>query len=47
MIVSGSQRLGPLLGTFSYTATITNNTFSATYRSKRDWGQWKLQRCCR
>lgn len=44
----GSQRLGPIMGTFSYEATITPGDFKATYRSRRDCGQWNMQQanCC-
>lgn len=40
----GSRRLGPLMGTFYYEATITGNQFNASYRSKRDCGQWNMTR---
>ena len=47
----GSQRLGPIMGTFCYEATITGDQFKATYSSKRDCGQWNMKRhdccCCR
>ena len=46
IVVSGSKRLGPLMGTFSYQATITADRFDATYNSKRDWGKWSMSRCC-
>jgi hypothetical protein len=42
--LSGAKRLGPLMGTFSYDATITNNDFQATYRSRRDNGMWWMSR---
>ena len=44
----GSQRLGPIMGTFCYEATITGDQFKATYSSKRDCGQWNMTRhdCC-
>lgn len=44
MVVSGSRKLGPLGGTFSYQATITEGQFSATYSSGRDRGTWNLSR---
>ena len=46
--VRGSQRLGPIMGTFSYEATITADQFKATYSSRRDCGQWNMTRldCC-
>lgn len=40
----GSRKLGPLMGTFSYEATVTADQFRATYRSKRDCGQWNMNR---
>lgn len=40
----GSRRLGPMMGTFYYEATITGNQFNATYRSKRDCGKWNMTR---
>ena len=40
----GSRKLGPLMGTFYYEATITENQFKASYRSKRDCGQWNMTR---
>ena len=44
----GSKKLGPLMGTFRYEATITGDEFKATYRSKRDCGQWNMTRqACR
>ena len=44
----GSQRLGPVMGTFSYEATIEGDRFEATYQSRRDCGKWTLsQRDCK
>lgn len=40
----GSHRLGPIMGTFTYEGTITADAFRATYRSKRDCGQWNMDR---
>ncbi len=40
----GSRKLGPLMGTFYYEAAITENQFKASYRSKRDCGQWNMTR---
>ena len=40
----GSRKLGPLMGTFSYQATLTADEFKASYRSKRDCGQWNMTR---
>ena len=44
MRLSGSQRLGPIMGSFTYSVTITPDRFEASYQSKRDWGQWTLSR---
>jgi len=46
IVVRGSKRLGPFMGTFSYQATITADRFDASYNSKRDWGKWSMSRCC-
>jgi hypothetical protein len=43
MMIQGSKRL-PLMGEFQYQATITGNSFDATYRSRRDQGFWQMQR---
>lgn len=46
--LQGSQKLGPIMGTFCYEATITGDQFQASYRAKRDWGKWTMTRvsCC-
>lgn len=45
----GSQRLGPIMGTFSYEAIITADQFEASYQSRKDCGKWtmkKISSCC-
>ena len=42
--MSGSKRLGPLMGSFAYDATVSGDQFNATYRSRRDHGVWNLSR---
>lgn len=44
----GSQKLGPIMGTFTYEATISADQFNASYRSRRDCGKWNMSRvpCC-
>jgi len=43
MILEGSKKL-PLVGNFYYSATVSENSFSATYRSRRDQGVWQMNR---
>ena len=43
--LTGSRRLGLLLGTFSMQATVTGNTLKATYCSKQDQGTFTMSRC--
>jgi hypothetical protein len=47
VLLSGSQPLGPLLGSFDYTATATHSEFTATFKSKNDCGRFELTRSCR
>lgn len=42
--LSGSKKLGPLMGYYSYHATVTGNQFAASYRTKRDQGTFSLRR---
>ena len=42
--LQGSTYLGRIMGTFSYDATATANSFSATYSAARDYGTWVLSR---
>jgi hypothetical protein len=44
LTLSGSSRLGPIMGTFSYSATVTNHDFIADYHSRNDSGQFRLRR---
>ncbi len=44
MVLAGSQRLGPIMGTFEYQATIRDGNFQATYSSRRESGNWTLSR---
>jgi len=43
MILQGNKRL-PIVGNFQYSATISGNQFNATYRSRRDYGVWSMQK---
>ena len=45
IVVRGSKRLGPIMGVFSYEATISGDRFDATYQSRRDCGRWSMTRC--
>jgi hypothetical protein len=42
--LAGSKKLGPLMGYYSYNATVTGGNFLATYRTKRDRGTFTLRR---
>ena len=44
VLLSGSHRLGPIMGTFHYSAWASATQFVATYRSKNDSGQFVLSR---
>ncbi len=44
VLLSGSHKLGPIMGTFSYSAYATASEFVATYRSKQDYGQFRMSR---
>ena len=44
IVLSGSKRLGPIMGSFQYQAVITPNEVISTYRSRRDFGRWHLRR---
>lgn len=44
VLLSGSHRLGPIMGTFHYSAWANATQFVATYRSKNDSGQFVLSR---
>ncbi|MGB6042461.1 MAG: hypothetical protein WBF93_04810 [Pirellulales bacterium] len=42
--LQGSTYLGRMFGTFYYDATVTGNTFQASYSSKKDYGTWVMSR---
>jgi hypothetical protein len=44
--LSGSQYLGRMFGTFSFTATATESCFTADYSSCEDHGRFELSRTC-
>ncbi|MBX3441923.1 MAG: hypothetical protein KF774_05910 [Planctomyces sp.] len=43
----GSERLGPLFGTFSMNARASGTQFVSNYCSEKDRGQFTMTRCCR
>lgn len=45
VVLSGSQDLGRIFGTFTYSATVTDNCFYATYNSCKDDGIFRMERC--
>jgi hypothetical protein len=45
VILAGSQNLGRIFGTFTYSATVTGDCFEATYTSCKDQGIFRLTRC--
>ena len=45
-LLSASKTLGPLLGTFSMSATATATTFDADFTAKNDHGKFVLTRDC-
>lgn len=45
VVLAGSQDLGRLFGTFTYSATVTGNCFVATYTSCKDQGEFRMSRC--
>lgn len=45
--LTGSHRLGPVLGTFSYNAWATDSQFVAGYASEKDQGQFIMNRVSR
>lgn len=42
--LEGSTFLGPLMGDYSYSATVTGNVLTASYHARRDFGYWHLER---
>lgn len=47
VVLSGSQDLGRIFGTFTYSATVTDNCFVASYTSCKDDGIFRMERCTR
>ncbi|MFM7830362.1 MAG: hypothetical protein ACKPJD_01150 [Planctomycetaceae bacterium] len=50
MTLTGSRRLGLLMGTFSMQGTVKGDKLQATYCSKQDHGTFSLSRsatCCK
>jgi hypothetical protein len=45
VLLAGSSRLGPIFGTFEYSAEATESDFIATFRSRNDHGVFVLTRC--
>jgi hypothetical protein len=46
VLLSGSSRLGPILGTFTYSGEASATEFQATYQSRGDHGVFLLSRGC-
>ncbi len=44
--LSGSERLGPLMGTFSYNAWASSSKIVLCYRSRKDQGRFVMTRRC-
>jgi hypothetical protein len=44
IILAGERRLGPALGSYSFTATVTATDFDASYTARRDNGKFVMQR---
>jgi hypothetical protein len=44
--LTGEQNLGPLFGTFSYTAEASATDFTAHFCSRRYQGDFILRKCC-
>ncbi|MBU6174538.1 MAG: hypothetical protein KGQ60_12085 [Planctomycetes bacterium] len=44
VLMSGSSRLGPILGTFTYQAEANATDFQATFNSRREYGVFNLKR---
>lgn len=44
IVLGGQSYLGRIFGTFSYTATVTEDSFEAVYRSRKDWGKFSMRR---
>jgi hypothetical protein len=46
VFLTGEQNLGPLFGSFSYTAEATATDFTAHFCARRYQGDFILKRCC-
>jgi hypothetical protein len=44
VILTGEHRLGPVLGSYSFTATVTATDFDASYTARRDNGRFVMKR---
>lgn len=44
--LSGCKTLGRRLGTFYYSAKADTDSFTASFRSSKDCGQFRMNRCC-
>jgi hypothetical protein len=44
--LSGSQYLGRMFGTFTFSAAATDTCFNANYSSCKDHGRFQMSRCC-
>lgn len=44
--LAGSSYLGRIMGTFTYNATANATSFNSQYTSCKDWGYFRLTRCC-
>ncbi len=44
VLLAGNHKLGPIMGTFSYSAYATATEFVANYHSKQDNGQFRMSR---
>lgn len=42
--LQGQSRLGPIFGTFDYSATVTPTLFDARYSARKDFGRFVLHR---
>jgi hypothetical protein len=46
VLLSGASNLGPILGTFSYSAEATDTQFVASFCACKDHGVFSMTRCC-
>ncbi len=44
LILAGEHRLGPVLGSYSFTATVTATDFDASYSARRDYGKFVMRK---